>query len=152
MAKQKKPVPKAQSKSNNKKTNKPGSIGSSGVVEPHLITKENKYRLTKYKLFWRRIGRRQKPSICLEVEGLTLLKRSTVRTISFFECESHRRRNDPVCDLRACIIDLDLSKLEGEIEIMKDHSSTCKYIPGNETKDYDKNKGLSPSKKNYRII
>ena len=35
---------------------------------------------------------------------------------------------------------------------MTDHSSTCKYIVGNETKNYNKNQGLNPLKKNYKIM
>jgi len=40
---------------------------------------------------------------------------------------------------------------EGEIEIMQDHSATCKYIPGNEAHDYSRNRNLNPTKNEVNL-
>ena len=79
------------------------------------------------------------PQTLFEVDGIPLCKRSESKGIGYFECLSHRHRNDPSCNFRGRIRNFLLTALHGEIEIIVDHSDTCKYIPGNKAKDFEKN-------------
>jgi hypothetical protein len=88
----------------------------------------------------------------IEVEGLQIKSRGQSKGTTYFNCMSDRHINDPVCRFRGRIKEFNKEFDEGEIEIMQDHSATCKYIPGNEAHDYSRNRNLNPTKKLYKVM
>jgi len=86
----------------------------------------------------------------LEVDGIILKNRSTAKGISYWECQSHQNKNSPDCFFRGKISNFDPSIKEGQIEIIKNHSDTCKFLPNNKTIDYSKNKEIKQRTKLYK--
>ena len=66
------------------------------------------------------------PLVTFEVEGIPLCSRGQSKEITYFECHSRRHRNAPECKFRARSKNFDSSKTEGIIEIISNHSPSCK--------------------------
>jgi hypothetical protein len=129
-----------------KKVNKAKSKRSQSVTNPTTKTPN----LSPYKLI-KEISKRTKKEIySLEVDGVMLKYRSTAKGISYWECESHRKKNAPDCFFRGKIANFDSAIEKGQIEILSDHSKTCKYLANNETSDFSKNNGLKPRTQLYK--
>ena len=91
-------------------------------------------------------------SLVLEVEGITIHSRGSSKGITYFECASHRQKNTPGCGFRARISGFSCSDTEGTIEIIHDHSPSCKFIPGNDTHDFQNNTSLNANKRIYKTM
>jgi hypothetical protein len=108
---------------------------SSKSINPETQAQElDVYFEEQYNLKWRRNNRIKKLTYFVEVNGIKLNLRTTSKGIHYFQCSSHRLRNSSACSFRARIKGMDLKKSQGQIQIIKGHSETCKFIPGNETK------------------
>ena len=83
-------------------------------------------------------------------EDIQLQSKGSSKGICYFNCSSHRRRNAPECNFRGRIKNWDISLLEGEIEIIQEHSPSCQYLVGNEVNDFSKNIHLEAKKKNFQ--
>ena len=70
-----------------------------------------------------------------EVENVDIMKKCTMKEISYFRCCSHRLHNSPDSFFIGRVRNFDPNNEHGEIEIIKfkDHSVTCKFRPGNDT-------------------
>lgn len=86
----------------------------------------------------------------LTVENIPIHSRGLSNGTHYFECASHRRRNQPTCNFRGRIVGFDPSITQGWIEIIADHSPTCKFLPGNDVHDFNKNPHLNPNRKIYQ--
>ena len=118
----------------------------------NMMPIRDKYRIARYQKVI--IGAKNpKSNNCgLEVEGVLISSRGFSGKMAYIECSSARRRNAPDCFFRARIIDYETSNLEGNIDIINEHSDNCKFKLGNNTKDFNKNKNLSSSKINYKTM
>ena len=116
------------------------------------VSSQNPYKISRYIKVVISNEKSNKNSINLEVEGITLHSRGESKGISYFECSSHRLRNAASCNFRGRIKNFDKSLLEGDIEIIEDHSASCKFIPGNSSYDLKKNNKLSTNKRNYKTM
>ena len=97
----------------------------------------NKYQVKEYIKILKEENN-SKASIVLEVEGIFLYCRGSSRGISYFECSSHRLRNTAICNFRGRIKDFDQTLINGEIEIIQEHSESCQFLPGNSVNDFKK--------------
>ena len=88
----------------------------------------------------------------IESEGIQLHCRGASKGIHYFECSSSRLRNSPDCHFRGRIPNLNKLLEEGAIEIIEDHSKTCKFILGNQSVDFNKNQTLKPDKRMYKSM
>ena len=113
---------------------------------------ESKYLKAKYIKIFQDSIKPFGPKVTLEVEGIPLVTRGSSKGISYFECASRRQRNTPECTFRGRSIQYDVEAKEGEIEIIQDHSLTCKYLPGNDVKDFNKNSNCHSNKMVYKLM
>ena len=72
-----------------------------------------------------------------QCEGAELRSRGASKGIIYLECSSARRRNEPKCLFRARIQTERTSENEGTLQVINEHSETCKYIPGNPAKEFN---------------
>ena len=75
-------------------------------------------------------------SFHFECEGIPIHNRGKSKGASYFECSSHRLVNAPDCHFRAKITNLSFDTPSGSIEIIQEYSKSCKFILGNDTKDF----------------
>ena len=113
---------------------------------------ESKYLKAKYIKIFQDSIKPFGPKVTLEVEGIPLVTRGSSKGISYFECASRRQRNTPECTFRGRSIQYDVEAKEGEIEIIQDHSLTCKYLPGNDVKELNKNSNCHSNKMVYKLM
>jgi len=73
----------------------------------------------------------------------SLHSRGESKGISYSERSSHRWRNAASCDFWGTIKNFDKSLLEGDIEIIEEHSASYKFIPGNLSYNWKKNNKLN---------
>ena len=78
-----------------------------------------------------------KDTYSYECEGIPIHIRGKSKGVYYFDCSSHRLKNTPGCHFRAKVKDLDPLAQKGAIEIIQEHSKTCKYIVGNITTDFN---------------
>ena len=97
------------------------------------VKKDSKYSTKHYVQIIRFDQRSQKKTKTLEVEGIELHNRGQSKGIYYFECCSSRLANAPDCYFRGRIVNYNPSEVEGLIEIIQNHSSTCKFIAVHET-------------------
>ena len=79
----------------------------------------------------------KKDTYSYECEGIPIHSRGKSKGVYYFDCSSHRLKNTPDCHFRAKVKDLDPLAQKGAIEIIQEHSKTCKYIVGNTTTDFN---------------
>jgi len=132
-------------KSNGKTLNLFTQKEKSGSVPP-----TSNYRKVKYTLIPTDESTNLK--LALEVEDITVHSRGSSKGIHYFECASHRHRNDLNCNFRGRIRDFSSLNSDGFIEIIEDHSSTCKFKVGNNTYDYEKNQKLNGNQKTLKTM
>jgi len=132
-------------------TNKSKDKNETAPIERNSIISKGKYRIAKYQqVSLKSEEPKEKP--VLEVEGIVLSSRGLSGNRTYFECSSARLRNAPGCFFRGRIVDYDVSNCEGSIEIIKEHSKSCKFIIGNESKEIKTNTLLSLNKINYKTM
>jgi len=83
----------------------------------------------------------------LEVEGIKIKKFANPHGQTYFKCLSKRQVNSPQCDFKGRVFNFDPERGSGIIDILQDHSDGCKFVPGNEAKDY---KNLGEQAKKYK--
>ena len=92
------------------------------------------------------------PQVLFEAEGIPLRIKSISKEITYFECNSSRQRNSPECNFRGRKNKFNIHVDTGEIEVIRQHSETCKYIIGNKTTDLSQNKNLHPNKVAFKTM
>jgi len=129
-----------------------GSAQESNLDVNFLNYQFAKYRTTKYIKIIPPHDDISGPKLQLEVEGRWINSRGKSKDITYFECASHRHVNAPDCGFRARIKNFDSSANEGDIYILSEHSSTCKYTVGNDVKEFSNNPNLSQNKFVYKSM
>ena len=111
-----------------------------------------KYPKIQYTKIERNANDPNGPKLLFEAEGIPLRIKSISKEITYFECNSSRQRNAPECNFRGRYKNFNVQMEIGEIEVIAQHSSTCKYIIGNNVTDMNKNKLLYQSKATFKIM
>ena len=88
----------------------------------------------------------------MEVEGIELHNRGQSKGIYYFECCSSRLANAPDCYFRGRIVNYNPSEVEGLIEIIQNHSSTCKFTAVHETIDEQGIQTFEANKQMYKTM
>ena len=60
--------------------------------------------------------------------------------------------NAPDCAFRGREMDFKENQIEDDIEIIKEHSSTCQFKPGNSLYNFQKNPNLRSDTRNYKTM
>lgn len=89
-----------------------------------------KYPKIQYTKIERNANDPNGPKLLFEAEGIPLRIKSISKEITYFECNSSRQRNAPECNFRGRYKNFNVQMEIGEIEVIAQHSSTCKYIIG----------------------
>jgi len=111
-----------------------------------------KYRATKYTKVFVEQANNDSPTYYYEIEGIRCQSRGGSRGTYYFDCSSKRLMNAPDCAFRGRVVDFKQNQIEGDIEIIKEHSSTCQFKPGNSLYDFQKNSNLRSDTRNYKTM
>ena len=122
---------------------------SKSTVAPKISFK---YRIAKYVKINEENEENGNQKFFYEVEGIKCQNRGVSKGFCYFDCASKRLVNAPDCSFRGRVRNFKVSGLEGDIEIINEHSKTCKFKPGNNIHDLSKNINLGNDKRIYKTM